>query len=113
MTREELRAGHVALWEWLAETGDEDKIEWPQWAWNGGPYRHAKNLCFACARTTGKWHDLRCDECPIRWAEKPEDPGFYPCLDDKSPYYMWTREESLSTRKRLAAKIATMWPEGA
>lgn len=100
MTRKELRAGHVALWEWLAETGGDDKRAWPGWVFNGGEYEVEFMLCFACSADI----DAGCNICPIAWTGGA-------CHHDDAEYMRWVKAKRLATRKRIAAKIATMWPE--
>ena len=108
MTRKQLRQGHIELWTWLAETGERDKENWPGWKLNGGVYSGKKCHCFAC--DCAVWVDIRCNLCPVVWGTSSV---IFPCCGDDSPYAEWenTNEEETETRKRLASKIATMWPE--
>lgn len=116
LTKDELRhlrAGHVALWTWLAETGKYFKYEWPGWVWNGGQYKKHPFDCFACAaagytNSHDRANASRCISlCPIKWTDATT------CYRKKAEYDLWTETEfsQFEKRKRLAAKIATMWPE--
>lgn len=114
LTKDELRhlrAGHVALWTWLAETGSPVKLYWPGWLRNGGEYGEQPFDCFACAAAGYTWkHDnaypSKCVRgCPVKWTDATT------CYRNKSEYTRWQRAETTDERKRLAAKIATLWPE--
>jgi hypothetical protein len=111
LTRKEMRAGHVALWTWLAETGSVEKGEWPGWGFSGGEYCPQPNDCFACGVAYPgtldpdvNVFDCKC-RCPISW------PRSAVCPRDRSEYAKWIRARRSDTRKRYAAKIAALWPE--
>lgn len=115
LTKDELRhlrAGHVALWTWLAETGSATKAAWPGWERNGGEYEDKdKNMCLACNATITvrrDWHD--CRKCPIDWGLPAKGRDSTPCVD-RGDYALWRWAHDIDERKRIAAKIATMWPE--
>lgn len=118
LTKDELRhlrAGHVALWTWLAETGCESKASWPGWKWNGGEYEDRdENRCLACCATISTrmaYHD--CRKCPIDWGFKAKSRDSTPCFSEIGAAFRgWVLAGNDTAEcKRLAAKIATMWPE--
>lgn len=59
---------HRALWNWLANTGDFSKVDWPGWEDNGGnvPGDILCN-CFACHKAGHDGSNCKCNECPLEW----------------------------------------------
>ena len=99
LTFEQAQEGHRALWDWLAETGADDKSEWPGWADYVGD---AYNDCFACELIAG-----RCLPCPIEWPD-----GSCVAPNDTGLFDRWAFATSTETRKALAAQIRDLpWKE--
>ncbi len=108
-TQLELQTSHVKLWTWLAETGSEDKENWPHWKdYNYKTYWHAKDrACFACQagnqnkkKTVTKHSE--CDCCPIEWPEELQ------CSNNYGLYNKWLSTTSINERKTLALQIAAL-----
>lgn len=57
---------HKALWQWLAETGEVDRMNWPRWKTKGGDVEDCLLHNFACAYTHPK---LGCLSCPLEVSE--------------------------------------------
>lgn len=98
LTLAQAQAGHVALWDWLAETPRAHKLEWPGWAKYD---RVAENDCFTCeiSRGCGVWGK----DCPIEW---PGGGGCCTAVDGSDTIYLrWLRKDYPETRKALAAQI--------
>lgn len=114
LTKKELRRmreGHIALWTWLAETGSEDKKKWAGWE----KYGKQPHDCFCCGLVglSGDGHDdfTACQYCPIDWEDKEVCGDMGACTFGESEFELWSYCDLVTERKRLAAKIATMWPE--
>ena len=65
-------AAHMALWNWLSNNPEEDKINWPGWKHNGGVYSKVANYCFACEYAKHA-NRIECDECPVIWPKENKD----------------------------------------
>lgn len=100
----QMRRNHIDLWTWLASTGKR-KQEWPQWKENGGPIEDGPsgNHCFACDAT--KVCNKGVSDCPVEWST-----GIGSCNSPLSEYGLWLATSDIEVRKRLAARIATLWP---
>ena len=87
------------LWEWLAETGEDKKESWPEWAWNEGHVERMDSYCPCCEYTRAN-----CKKCPLfyLWPHEGEDP----CLDDETPFGDWLDATTLRARKKYASIIA-------
>lgn len=90
ITRREALEIHVELWDWLAETGCEDKLLWPGW----GTYGDMRNSCPCCEYSQGN-----CKICPMKdfWET---------CLLIESDFYLWNKADSKEERKKYARRIA-------
>jgi len=104
LTLAQAKAGHVALWDWLAKTGCRDKAAWPGWA----EYTQvAINHCFACEVSyVGRcYHD-----CPVVW---PGRGGCYKTVDGNGAILsQWEDADDIDTRRALAAQIRDLlWKE--
>jgi|GEM_PF-6919482 len=110
LTLAQAKAGHYALWDWLAETGCRDQAAWPGWA----EYTQvAVNYCFAC--TIEYWRPYgrrRCSNCPIAW------PGGASCCEiadgNEAIFSQWEDADDIDTRRALAAQIRDLpWKKNA
>ena len=110
LTLAQAKAGHYALWDWLAETGGRGQAAWPGWA----EYTQvAVNYCFAC--TIEYWRPYgrrRCSNCPIAWS------GGRDCrltaMGRDGNYKLWANTVDPDTRRALAAQIRDLpWKENA
>jgi len=108
LTLAQAKAGHRALWDWLAETGSDIKAAWPGWAEYD---RMAMSYCFVCEchRTyVGPCHV----RCPAVW------PGGAGCCEtagnDDGVFELWRAERNINARRELAAQIRDLpWREDA
>ena len=105
LTLAQAKAGHCALWDWLAETGRRNKAAWSGWA----EYTfRARAYCFACEldnRVGGT-----CENCPVVW------PGSADCCEtadgDEAIFSQWQDADDIATRRALAAQIRDLpWKE--
>lgn len=95
---------HVALWGWLAETGNSSKYIWPEWVICGGKIPHVLNCCFACELCKDKdglWAE--CNKCSVAWTKDPQDNLCE--ISKKSPYRAWKNAAQTNDRKKYAAII--------
>lgn len=132
MTLEQAKQGHKELWEWLAQTGCEEKDYWPGWKEQGGEHPECENDCFACEyakQKSGKLHSGVksgfCTKCPIVWAKgmldaEYDDIGCHGCSIDASvraEYDRWCdfdgdEPDVVAARKEIAAQIRDIaWKE--
>lgn len=93
---------HKELWNWLAETGDWEKMHWPGWDILEDT---AVNYCFACEYTmliedSSKRSSPNCKVCPIDWGQQPY------CDEYGTLFRKWDQEKDETKRKRLAKRIA-------
>jgi len=105
---------HVLLWLWCADNPEKEKEDWPMGEFNGGIIPIVDNDCFACEFKGFKsyHHDdkyISCGaNCLVVW------PGDYchsnPLFNDGNIglFSQWENAEDLSTRSRLARKIANL-----
>jgi hypothetical protein len=104
MTFEEAKKNHVALWDWLARTGEEFKKSYPGWKYNGGNLEIPnRQCCFACT-IAGKdaesiFGNPFCEACPIEWAGNAE------CDEWDGEYNMWAMAQSSIERQCWARLI--------
>jgi hypothetical protein len=104
MTEAEMKAAHIALWDWLYENPGEEKDDWPEWAWNGGQYSGVFDDCFACEMAKDKNDRVtigRCTYCPLQIMSCRSGP--------ESAYESWYNAEDAETRKKYAAVIRDAW----
>ena len=61
LTKEQAIDLSIELWEWMAESGTEEKSEWPKWA----DYGVVQDYCFLCEYCGKKGCDKPCpiDSC--------------------------------------------------
>lgn len=52
LTKKLVKELHTELWLWLAENPKRDKLDWPQWKFNGGDIASIRGSCFPCEYTT-------------------------------------------------------------
>lgn len=101
---------HREMWRFLAETGADDKEEWPGWGETFDDYIDIACNCFCC-HVAGGEHCRDCDDCPITW------PFVDNCADVKclsSLFGIWENIESKEVRKRIAKVIMQLpWDEPA
>lgn len=84
----------IALWEWLAKTGAEWKVDWPEWAKYG--YGSAWASCWFCEYSNQKCKNnigVNCSECPL---------GGEPFECNNSYYGEWKKAETVEGRKKYA-----------
>ena len=100
LTLEQAQEGHRALWNWLAETGSDVKLNWPGWEnYNTTP----RACCFACEIAKQKaGMDYYCGSCPLVW---PGDDENCNKEDEDGLWYQWSIENDTARRKELAAQI--------
>jgi hypothetical protein len=99
MTLDEAKELHYQLWDWLYQTGCNEKEEWPEWEENGGKIRGVEAYCFVCEMTK------TCETCPVDWVLTKR------CCEaewagDKSGYFtLWCTALSTKLRKKYAKII--------
>ncbi len=105
---------HRELWNWLAETCEKYKTEWPGWK----KYKTIFGThCFACEFTTKNknfGHD--CTKCPLDWCKPSQITDLDNYMDDYaqcefvkiSLYHKWKNTDKTYLRKKYAKKIAEM-----
>ena len=100
----QMRCNHIAMWTWLSITGGR-KQDWPEWMENGGSIEDGLdgNYCFAC--TVSKVCNKGVSDCPVEWST-----GIGSCNSQLSEYGLWLAADNIEVRKRLAARISTLWP---
>ena len=101
--KEDCHKLHKELWDWLAETGDWFKPNWPGWDKLDDL---VTNHCFACEYTLliendPDWSSPECKSCPIDWGQPY-------CDENGTLFAKWDQEKDIAERKRLAKKIANM-----
>ena len=88
---------HKALWNWLAETGEDSRSKWPEWKENGGEHEAIASGCFAC-----EYSNFR-GKCPL--ANRCN--GFIAdCLGGL--YLNWRTCDKVEGRKHWANIIANL-----
>lgn len=106
MTYAELREGHIALWKWLARTGTINKHGWPGWRRKANWWVKENRECFACDACNNA-----CNVCPIVWRCIGKQQNWPLCDHPGGEYWLWRHAKSINERRKIAAKIARMWPE--
>jgi hypothetical protein len=102
---------HILLWRWLAETGSNNKTNWPEWAYNKGNVPTADNDCFMCERVGfDDGGDPNCQHCPLKgkWTRGGIASN---CEAEGALYVKWNCSESLRWKKYFAGKIADIGEE--
>jgi len=94
ITKVEALQRTIELWEWLAQTGNETKWDWPGW----GKYQRVENNCFLCQFAE------RCALCPLyrHWGRATL------CTDNNSPYFLWEDTNSKKERQRQASRVVKL-----
>lgn len=95
LTRKRSILFSIDLWTWLEKTGDQHKSNWPEWERNGGTYPEISADCFLCEYDE-RQDEASCEACPYYQ-------GYNSCLDLDSPFYLWGKAHSISTRKEYAS----------
>ena len=100
MNRKEAIDIAIELWEWMAETGAEDKHEWPSWGRHGGAMYLSCPLCEYSYRSIyGTPHiPGLCEPCPYY-------KRFGRCYKPNSPFYHWRSCVGEAGQKRNAKKF--------
>ena len=92
-------AGHIKLWNWLAETGETKKSLWPGWEHSYNLIKN-DNCCFACQYVLLKNQGrLFCSRCPLIWPDGKK------CTIKYSLYDAWSKCFWLYKRKDIARAI--------
>lgn len=101
-TEEQLKALHVALWQWLADNPDMRKPDWPEWQERYGRVAYAPHYCFACeAATTPMGKD--CKKCPCEW-------GVVHCDDNDAAFMKWVMAtRNMEDRTKYALQVKNAW----
>lgn len=97
---------HYDLWNWLAETGNEHKSNWPGFGYS---YDHPlfyksypETGCYACETAKQMYFDTKrpttCARCPIAWGTR-----FGTCTE---LYNRWKYADNTEARKKAARVIA-------
>lgn len=101
ITFENAQKCHRRMWGWLAETGEREKSDWPEFHEansHGKIIQRPLVSCFCCEMT-----QFECERCPIKWAK-----AWYrcsPCETRTSPYQKWKDAYTIKARKKYAAII--------
>lgn len=92
LTKKKAIAITIELWAWLAETGDENKEDWPSWK----KYGEMDCDCPLCEYSK-QWsgNRLSCRYCPYK-------EQFYGCLKPENPFKRWCDAKTARTRKKYA-----------
>jgi len=89
----------IELWEWLAKTGSEHKIDWDGWEEN----EEITDDCFLCEYAVQKsgtdYLDERCLVCPYYRKYG------YKCFEDSSSYCAWDEADDKKGRKKYAKQF--------
>ena len=109
------------LWNWLADNPKNIKSDWPKWKTNGGKYKKAINLCFACEFSSIGSLKICCNKCFLLdlWYGKKlvKNDCVAPCeVVTNSPYKLYRKwdtiniphmmERNIKKRSFYARKIA-------
>lgn len=103
------------LWEWLAETGEDYKGEWPGWK-KYKAYGNSKRSgrfdshCGLCEYARRKSHVDTCSYCPLygKWVAGDSESN---CLESDSPFSLWEQAEDIRSRRKYAKIIADLCSE--
>jgi hypothetical protein len=88
----------VELWTWLAETGSDQKSDWPGWH----EYGEMEADCALCEYDAQRAND--CQHCPLlgKWRYAKY------CYWDGSPFEDWDIEDDATLRKLYAQEIVDL-----
>lgn len=91
LTRKKAIEISIELWSWLAENGNEDKHDWPDWE----KYGEMRSACPLCELFRGS---LGCGKCP-----------YYSSLGDctayNSPFVKWRDTHSKESAEKYASQF--------
>lgn len=94
---------HRALWNWLANTGNSSKVDWPGWEDNGGNVPGDILCdCFACHKASHDGAHCKCNECPLEWPLNLDDE---PRCIGRGLFDEWEDAENMYERQHAAEQI--------
>jgi hypothetical protein len=87
------------MWDWLSETPEKGKHEWPEF--HNGNVPRLSNSCSCCEYTKGtnEQQEVQCFKCPLKslWGSTS-----CACTNYTSPYFQWQNTKNSKYAKQIA-----------
>lgn len=92
------------LWEWLGESEDNRKTEWPEWENKGGRVAYCDSFCPCCEYNGNTMGERKCSSCPLGdYWPKLKYRRIAKCEEPASPYNQWLETHKPKFARQIAA----------